>query len=85
MTIRDLVEQTTIQGAYRIKKWIDKDDDYIVMAQGSDFECDLSRLSKMDLRGEITYIYVANGELNIEIEQIFFMVKDWMENLIVSV
>lgn len=68
MTIRDLIDQTTIQGAYCIKKWSDSNNDCIVLAQGSDFECDLSKLSKMDLRGKITYIYVANGELNIEIE-----------------
>lgn len=68
MTIRYLVEQTIIQGPYHIKKWSEDGNFYITLAQGSDFECDLSNLSKLDLRGEITYIYVANGELNIEIE-----------------
>ena len=38
MTIRDLMEQIRIQGAFQIKKWDDTEETYTMLTEGSMFE-----------------------------------------------
>ena len=65
MTIRDLINQFEIQGAYCIKKW-NEEEDYIIFAEGYDFE--LRHYKEKDLNRNITYMYAVDGRLNIEVE-----------------
>ena len=68
MSIRDLMDKFEIQGAYHIKGWIDAYDDYIILAKGTDFECDRNKIKSKYLDAEITYMYAIDGELNIEVK-----------------
>ena len=56
MTIRDLTEQFTIQGAYKIQKW-DEEDKCTILAEGEDFEYDKCHICDEALDSEITYMY----------------------------
>ena len=69
MTIRDLIDQFDIQGAYCIKRWRTDWDDYAKFAEGKDFECDKWKLKADCLDERISYMYALDGVLNIEIEQ----------------
>lgn len=68
LTIKDLIEQFEIQGAYCIKTFDDKCDDVKMLASGRDFECEWYKIKKEWLNAEITYMYAVDGVLNIEIE-----------------
>lgn len=68
MCIRELIDQFEIQGAYRIKVWNDDKFDCITLASGSDFECDKWNIAEDILERKITYMYVTNNELNVEVE-----------------
>ena len=68
MCIRELNEQFEIQGAFRIKVWDDDKFDCVTLASGSDFECDRWDIAEDILERKIAYMYVVNGELNIEVE-----------------
>lgn len=68
MTIQDLIDQFEIQGAYRIKEWSYREDDYIILAKGSDFECEYWTIANSVKERKITYMYAVNGVLNIEVE-----------------
>lgn len=59
MTIRDLMEQFTIQGAYQIKKWDDEKETYNILAEGQDFEYD--KINDESLDAEIKYMYTPQG------------------------
>ena len=63
MSIRDLMEQFEIQGAYRIKN-LSKN----LMVSGNDFECEHSKIKDEYLDARITYMYVVNERLHIEVE-----------------
>lgn len=68
MTINDLIDQFEIQGAFRIKVWDDTVYDCVTQAEGKDFEC-YDWNSKEDvLNRKITYMYVVDNVLNIEVE-----------------
>lgn len=69
MSITDLIEQFTIQGAYHIKVW--KNHPYMceTLARGSDFECECFDIDGRVLERNITYMYVMDGVLNIELEE----------------
>ena len=66
MTIRDMIDQFAIQGPYCIKTLVD--DDIQTLVDGTDFECEFNQIDDIYFDMEITYIYVANNMLNIEIE-----------------
>lgn len=59
MTIRDLMEQFTIQGAYQITKWDDEKETYNILAEGQDFEYD--KINDESLDAEIKYMYTPQG------------------------
>lgn len=69
MTIQELIDQFEVQGAFRIKEWDCEKEDYIILAEGHDFECD-----KWDIdddiieKSKIAYMYAIDGVLNIEVE-----------------
>ena len=70
LCIRELNDQFTIQGEFVIKVYRDNDGivgGYDILAQGNDFECDKWDIDDDILEKEITYIYVLNGVLNIEV------------------
>lgn len=69
MCIRELIDQFEIQGAYRIKMWNDDKFDCVTLASGSDFECDKWDIEDYILERKISYMYVVNNELNIELEE----------------
>ena len=68
MNIRELNEQFEIQGAFHIKKWDDKAEDCVTLANGSDFEIDRWEIDENILERKITYMYAIGGVLNIEVE-----------------
>lgn len=68
MTLRDLTNQFEIQGAFCIKRWIDKHDYYEILAQGTDFECERWKFNEVIWDMPITYMYAVDGVLNIEVE-----------------
>ena len=58
MTIRDMIEQgIQIQGAIQIKKYIDEDETYDVLADGTDFEVEFSDIEEDVLDMKIKYMY----------------------------
>ena len=57
MTIRDLMEQFTIQGAYQIQKWDDKGIRCNILAEGINFEDEQCNICDEALDSEITYMY----------------------------
>lgn len=61
MSIRDLTEQFTIQGAFQIKKWDDENDTYIILAEGDDFEYESCGIEEAILNMEIKYMYVPQA------------------------
>ena len=61
MTIRDLMEQFTIQGAYQIKKWDDEKEMYNILAEGQDFEYESHNINDKYLDAEIKYMYTPQG------------------------
>lgn len=67
MTIQNLIEQFEIQGAFCIKEYDWEKEDCIVLAEGHDFECEYYDIDDNILNSNITYMYVANGVLNIEV------------------
>ena len=67
MTIQDLIDQFEIQGKYCIKT-IDDDYDCDILAIGNDFECGKWDIDENILERKITYMYAADGCLNIEVE-----------------
>lgn len=69
MTIRDLIEQFEIQGAYSIKRWRDDWNDYEKFAEGEEFEYEKHKFSEDCLNTKITYMYATCGVLNIELEE----------------
>ena len=71
MTIQDLIDQFEIQGAYCIKRWIEKDNDYVVLIKGDYFECEygvFKHINKAVLNAKIAYMYAVDVVLNIEVE-----------------
>jgi len=60
MSIRELLDQgVTIQGAYQIERWDDKEEAYEVLESGEDFEVELVYTSKKKkvLDKEMKYMY----------------------------
>ena len=68
MSIRDLINQFEIQGAYCIKSWNDDEEDYTMLEEGNDFECERWKIRSEHLERNITFMYAVNGVLNIEVE-----------------
>lgn len=68
MTINELIGAFTIQGAFCIREWDWEKEDYITLACGTDFECEHYDISDDILDSGITYMYVVDGVLNIEVE-----------------
>lgn len=67
MTIRDLIDQFNIQGAYCIKEYDWEQEDCIVLAEGHDFECEYHKIDEQYLNCNISYMYAVDGVLNIEV------------------
>lgn len=57
MTIRDLVEQFTIQGPYQIKKWNNKEETFDILAERNSFEDEHYKIKDEFLDMEIKYMY----------------------------
>ena len=68
MTIQDLIDQFEIQGGYCIKYWRDDWNDYAVLADGDDFECEKWEFTEECLNTKISFMYAVDGVLNIELE-----------------
>ena len=68
MCIRELVDQFEIQGRFIIKVWEDDACDCVTLAKGCDFEYEKWDIDEEILERKITYMYVTNDELNIEVE-----------------
>lgn len=68
MTIDNLVDQMTMQGAYCIKQWHEEDNDCVVLEEGRDFESEWYKFSDMVMNTKISYMYAVDGVLNIELE-----------------
>lgn len=67
MTIKDLLDSgIEIQGKYCIKKYDGENDKYILIKKGDDFQYEYR--NENYLNASITFMYVENGYLNIEIE-----------------
>lgn len=66
MTIRDLMENFTIQGRYVVKQWYDEEEIYKVVATGFSFENEIWQYDGV-LDYDITYMYCQDDELVIEI------------------
>ena len=62
MTIRDLMEQIRIQGAFQIKKWNDTEETYIMLTEGSMFEEEYCDIEEDILDMEIKYMYAIQTE-----------------------
>lgn len=69
MSIRDLTEQFTIQGAFCIKAWYPDKGELITVAEGNDFDCDRWDIDDEILEGEILYMFVQDDVLHIEIDR----------------
>lgn len=67
MTIQDLIDQFEIQGAFRIKEYDWEKEDCIILAEGHDFECEYYDIDDSILNSNITYMYVVDNVLNIEV------------------
>ena len=68
MSIRELIDQFEIQGAFAIKMWDDEICDCRVLASGDDFECDKWDIDEDILERKISYMYAVGGCLNVEVE-----------------
>ena len=68
MTIQELIDNLTIQGAFRVYRWNYEENDAEVLAEGNDFECDQFDIKEIDLDKKIVYMYAVDGVLNIEVE-----------------
>lgn len=67
MSIQDLIKQFGIQGAFRIKEYDWEKEDCIVLAEGHDFECEYYNIDDSILNSNITFMYVVDNVLNIEV------------------
>lgn len=68
MCIRELIDQFEIQGRFIIKTWEDDACDCVTLAKGYDFECEKWDIDEEILERKITYMYVIDDVLNIEVE-----------------
>ena len=68
MTIQDMIDQMTIQGAYCIKQWHEEDNDCVVLEEGRDFESEWHKFKYWTMNTRVSFIYVANNVLMIELE-----------------
>ena len=68
MTIQNLIDNFTIQGAFCIKEWDWEEEDYIILASGNDFECDYFDIADSILESGISYMYAIDGVMTIEVE-----------------
>ena len=68
MSIKDLIDQFEIQGAFCIKEWDYEKEYCIILAEGRDFECDKYDIDDAILNRNITYMYAVDGVLNFEVE-----------------
>lgn len=67
MTLNDLSRDgVIIQGGYIIKVWDESANDYNILVEGCDFECDAWNMDESWLDTEICFIYAVDGKLNIE-------------------
>ena len=57
MTIRDLMEQIRIQGAFQVKKWNDTEETYTMLTEGSMFEEECCDIEEDILDMEIKFMY----------------------------
>lgn len=68
MSINDLLEQgIQMQGAYNIKVWDVNKEETVKNIRGEYFECDIHEIDDDVLNMEISYMYVENNELIIEV------------------
>ena len=65
LTIRDLIEQFEIQGAYQIATYDDESDKRIILAEG--YEIGFSKIKDKYKDAEINYMYAEDNKLIIEI------------------
>lgn len=68
MIVQDMIDQLTIQGAYCIKQWHEADNDCVVLEEGRDFESEWYNFSDMVMNTKISYMYVVDNVLMIELE-----------------
>lgn len=69
MTIRDLIDNLTIQGAFEVYYWDYELGDSVTVCAGQDFECDQYNMSEATIAKRIAYMYAVEGVLHIEIEK----------------
>jgi hypothetical protein len=69
MTIKDLIDQFEIQGAYRIRYWDEITEEIVTVAEGHDFDCEYYDIDNKYLYMNITYMYAVDGILNIEVTE----------------
>ena len=62
MTIRDLMEQIRIQGAFQVKKWNDTEETYTMLTEGSMFEEEYCDIEEDILEMEIKFMYAIPTE-----------------------
>lgn len=66
MTIRDLINQFEIQGAYQIATYDNETDERIILAEG--YEIKILEYNEKYLDAEIMYMFADNNVIVIEIE-----------------
>ena len=68
MTIQDMINQMTIEGAYCIKQYHEADNDCVVLEEGRDFDSEWYNFNDMVMNTEISCMYVVDNVLMIELE-----------------
>lgn len=68
MSIRELLNQFEIEGAFIIKAYNEKTEEDIILDEGEQFEYQIWNDENGVLDRKITYMYADKGVLNIEVE-----------------
>ena len=68
MTIRDMINQFEIQGAFCIKLIENDGWTCTTIAEGHNFDCEYYDISDDILERNIVYMYALDGKINIEVE-----------------
>lgn len=68
MTIRELLDNFEIQGAFIVKVWNEDTNDCAILAEGEQFEYQIWHNDNEVLDRKITYMYAVDGTLVIEVK-----------------
>ena len=63
MTLRDMMEQITIQGNVVIKRFEDDGETEITIMESCDFECDRHKLADDTLDRAVQYLYPVSQDM----------------------